>query len=359
MLKYILIITTAILTLPMLSLLKLAFNVYREYQLVIFKIKIMVAMLSIFYLVISLVANLMLNYFISLLLFNISIVIITISGLSLYIYFHALITEKMRLYVIFICFILVIIKVFSLINNPVRLYIIDDIFIREAHLDTLGVFVATMVIILIMLSLVRLHYHVRKKFHYQRYSRFIAGVYSIIIIMIPLFMIGHKVLIISILIPYIEGILNSFVIFYLVLYFRNDPEKLVLLPVYARGIIIYTYRGLPIIQRIIDKKGERLVILASTIIESLLSLELTMMRLRKSREIKTYDLVDSKILIYFSAKLIGAIIINRDNPVVRNILRAIIHELESYLNYIDESIITERELDLVNLVINKYVTFLI
>jgi len=359
MLRYLILATIIPLILPEFLLLKLALKVYRKYHLNIFKIKIIVAILSIFYLLVSLAANLVIDYFVAFLLFNISILIIVISGLLLYIYFYILRAEEITPYVLTLCLLLVFFKGISLLMNPIKVYVLDDIMIREAHLSPFSVLISSIIISLIIFELARLHKYVKRKIHYKKYSRAIAGTYSMIIIMIPLFIIGSKFKTISILIPYLQGALTSFVMLYLVLYFQKNPEKVVLLPVYVRGFLIHTYGGLSVVRRAISREAERLVVLASALVASLISLEATIIKLGKEYKMRTYDLIDSKILILFGKKSVGTVIINRDNSVVRNILNQIISEFEDKIGSIDEGMITNREIDLANSIINKYIEFLI
>ncbi len=359
MLRYLLIAITLILLIPEILLFDIAFKVYREYRLSVFELKMGMAVLSSLYMFFTLVGNIVLDFSLAFIFFNVSIILLSFSGYLLYVYFYLLRTEKITAYVISLVIIFIVLKAISLMINPLKIYVFDDVILREAHLSPIAIILSSTIIFLILFELTRLYLHIRKKTHYRKYSRAITGSYSLIIIMLPLYIIGAKIKTISIIIPYLQGALSSVVVLYLVLYFRNHPERLVLLPVYARGLIIHTYGGLAIIKKPLEEKADRLVVLASALVASLISLEQTIIKLKHGYRMRVYNLIDSKILILFGNKSVGTIIVNRDNPIVRNILREIIREFETAVDSIDEGMITNWEIDLAERIIEKYLEFLV
>ena len=358
MLRFIIVAITITMMTPIAILLIIVRKAYSAYKLAPLKMKELIAFISILYLIFTSLGNLSTSKSVAFFFFESSIIILTIMAILAFLYFRLLRTEKIAFEILIICFLIIFLKVISLISNPIQIHKHDDIFVREADLSIYGVVASITVLALISIEAGLLYKDASRKPHGKKYSRYLLNAYSIVVILVPLYLVGSVLEIFSIFIPYLQGVLVSMIALYLAIVFRKKPEKLVLLPVHIRGLLLHTYGGLAIFRKALDPSFERVIALSSSLVASIIGLETAIEELRKTYIFRVHQLIETTIIMFFGKITVGTFVLNRDNSVIRAILRKIVLEFERTVGYIDEGMITDEEITIAKKILNRYMEFL-
>ncbi len=63
--------------------------------------------------------------------------------------------------------------------------------------------------------------------------------------------------------------------------------------------------------------------------------------------------------MFFGKITVGTFIVNKDNAIVRTILKKVVLEFEEEIKYIDDGMILDDDIQLANDIIGKYIEFLL
>jgi len=331
---------------------------YLRYKLLPYKINELISLFGTLYIIFTLFASFVPLKIISFFFFNIAIVLVSIMVILSLAYFRILRVENLSTGVISLYFLLISIKIVSLVIDPLKVYRYNNIYMREGHLSTIALIAPIIALLLLIIEIALLYKQTRTNPKKKKYSRYILSAYIWVMILIPTYWIGMEFRLISILIPYLQALLISIIVLSLSIFFYHNPEKLILLPVHIKGFLLHTYGGLAIIKKPLDEVFRHSIALSSSLVASIIGLETAIEELREIYLFRVHKLIETTIIMFFGRITVGTFILNKDNSVIRAILRKIVLEFERTVGYIDEGMITDEEISLAEKILDKYIEFL-
>ncbi len=182
--------------------------------------------------------------------------------------------------------------------------------------------------------------------------------YILVIVIVPFFYFGFESLYVSVLIPYLQGFILSIIALSISILFHRDPSKLVLIPIHINGFLLHTYGGLAILRKAFSADFESAVALSSALVASIIGLESAIVGREKKNFYMVHKLMKIVIIMYFGNFVVGTIVANKDNIVLRDILRNIVREYEDSVGSVDEGMITNREIDKAMEILDNWKDFL-
>jgi len=233
-----------------------------------------------------------------------------------------------------------------------------DIIIREAHISLIALIPSTLSIILIAIEASLLYRDSKKTPSCNAHSHNLLLAYLFPMSLPPIYLLGHAFEIISILVPYLEGLVVSMIASYLAITFRRAPHKLVLLPVHVRAFLLHTHAGLKIMEIAFDTAFKNILALASSLIASIIGLEMAIEGRVIAYIFRVHRLSENVIIMFFGKHTVGTFITNRENSVIRDILRNIVLEFEA-TEILDEGIIMDPEIEKAHHVLDKYMDLIL
>jgi len=359
MIQIILLAAAILMIIPLIIGFKLVRDLYNKYNLWPFLLNEAIVILGIMYITLTFAGNLSPNAFMAFIMFNASLIIANIIIIFTYIYFRALRTETINTSIVVLCFILFSFKVVTLYLDPIKVFPANSsIFLRTAHLTPLALISPLILIGLIIYEVTMLYIGARIDTKRKPYASKLMLTYILIIFLLPIYYIGYESIYISIIIPYLQGFTLGIVALSISILFRHDPSKLLLIPINIRGFLLHTYGGLAIIRKAIHKDFESVVALSSALVASIIGLESAIVGRERKNFFMIHKLMKLAIIMYFGNFVIGTIVANKDNIVLRDILRNIVKEYEDNIGSVDEGMITNREIDMANKILEEWKDFI-
>jgi len=341
----------------MVFFIKMVYGIYNQYKLTPFLIKIYQVFLAGFYVLLSSISPFLKNYFAALITYSISIVVINIATLSEGIFYHTLRTNVLKKSELIMLSSLIILKAISLIEDPVEIFVYHGLILRKLHLSFLSLAVSYAILAYMTMELILLVLDIWVKPHLKWLGAGLLLFYLLLIVAFQTINLLSKDKTISLLLPHIQtiGILIGFQ--FLIIVFRKNPRRLILLPVMVRGFLVHTYGGLIIYRETFFRHDERLLGLASSLVGALIGIVSSLEQEKKIGQYRVHQLVRTTIIFYFGKMTIGTIIVNRDNSVLREILGHIVDEFENEVKYIDQGMVTSEEISIMERIIERYRVF--
>lgn len=350
---------TILMIIPMIIGFKLVRDSYMKHHLWPFLLNEIIVILGILYIVLTAAGNLSFNAYVASIFFNSSLILAYIMIILTYIYFRALRAETISTLVIVFCSFLLIFKVIMLYISPLEVFRIpDNLFLRTAHLGFLALIPTIILIGLILYEVTMLYIHARSDLNKRPYASKLMSTYVLIAFLIPFYYTGHASIYVSIIIPYIQGLIFGLIALTISILFRHNPDKLVLLPIRIKGLLLHTYGGLAILREAISRDFERVVALSSALVASIIGLETAIVGRERKNFFMINKLMKCTIVMYFGNFVIGTIVSDRNNIVLRDIIRNIVKEYENKVGLVDEGMITNREIDAANEILDGWRSFL-
>jgi len=133
-----------------------------------------------------------------------------------------------------------------------------------------------------------------------------------------------------------------------------DPESILLLPVEIFGVAVTTKEGIEITSRTLREERTKHVRLGTLLLGLIYSLNLEFERHELTDAFESITLEDFNLLIYYGRNLIGTVIGKGQNLIVENWLKSIIIETERKIGDIEIGLITDREIDITNEILDRY-----
>ncbi len=334
-------------------------KIYKQYPFKPFFIKLLETLLGIFYIIFNLLALFSPSIFLSTVFYSCSIIsLMTVLALEA-LFLRILKRSTISLHYLILLSCIPIFKLILLVLHPINVFRIDNIFIREAHLQFFSVFLTDITILIIFyefISLVRGLMEISSK---RSYAIKLLLIYSLMLVFIPAFEYSKQYELLAIALPYIEGAAAEIAFFGIVLLFRKNPDRMLLLPIKVYGFLMHTYGGLPLIRKAFRNDYERAITLSSSLVASIISLEKAVEYGKKEDLFRPHKLINITILMYFGEFVVGTFISNDDNIVLREILKSIVDEFEKTIGYIDEGMVTDRDTRIAEDVLSKYIVILL
>lgn len=294
----------------------------------------------------------------SIFIFSLSVLTLVIAGGFNYLYFKYLLTEKIPTSSIVIVILIIIAKSVALYVSPIKVMKVDHLYVREAHLYPPSVFITYLIILLITYETVKLLFAVWRKKTKQDVAKKLTGVYLLLLMFMPIIALGREFFLLSVFLSFIQALYFSAMVFYLYYLFKDKAYSLALLPVRVISVLLHTYGGLNITARSLDPEHAQATRLVSSLLASLVTIETSSHTESSASHFNVYALTKYKLIVFFGKMIIGSIIADKDNLVLRQILKNIVETLENKVVYLDEGMITNIDIELAEKVIDKFKMFL-
>jgi len=290
--------------------------------------------------------------------FTFSIISLQITGVLNYIYFRYLLNEKIGHGVLILSIILVVVKAITLYIEPITVLRIDDIYVRTAHLYLPSVISTFIVLGLIVFEVSKLLRSLFSNPFKKKIAINLSYAYLLTLTLLALAVVASSIFLFSILLSLLQSVMISFLTITLYIFFRNKPISLCLLPINVFGILLHTYGGINIDTQILLSEKTPPMEMIDSLISSIIAAQLNQLDYHAQPYFHVYSFSMYKLIVYFSKMIVGSVVVNRDNIVLRQILKNIIEKIENALIYLDAGMITDIDIEIAKNTKDKFKPFL-